>query len=468
MIALQLRTRLTIWFAASILLILAPFLTGVAALEWWSMRAALDHHLNEDLEVAMEMLVVRGADVMWRTEATRDLGYDAGEQRWVEVYGPEGQPLFFRGIARQAAIRAGLQAPSTPNAGLRSLQTPAGAHVRTLTAQRMLGPAHVWIRLARTEDDLRRDLRWLVVVFALVTPLAVLAASLAGYVISGRALAPLGRMVERAHSISAEHLSERLPVGHAGDELGQLALVFNDMFARLQDSFERLRRFSADASHELRTPLTAIRSVGEVGLREARTPEEYREVIGSMLEEADRLARLVDTLLTLSRWESGRVQLCPTSLDLGDLAREVAGQLAVLAEERGITVDVAADDPLSVTVDLLMIRQALMNVVDNAIKFTPDGGRVRIWATSTDRAHSIVVDDDGPGIPPDERDRVLERFYRFEGGPARASGGTGLGLAIVAWVIEAHQGQLTIDANDGGGARVLLTLPRSPHAGPAA
>jgi two-component system phosphate regulon sensor histidine kinase PhoR len=115
-----------------------------------------------------------------------------------------------------------------------------------------------------------------------------------------------------------------------------------------------------------------------------------------------------------------------------------------------------------------MIRQALMNVVDNAIKFAPEGGRVRIWATSNDREHSLIVDDDGPGIPPDERERVLERFYRIEGGPARASSGTGLGLAIVAWAIEAHQGQLTIDANDGGGARVVLTLPRSPHAGPAA
>lgn len=468
MIALRLRTRLTTWFAASILLILAPFLIGVLALEWRSTRAALDHHLEEDLEVAVEMLVARGADVMWRTEATHDLGYDAGGQRWVEVYGTEGQPLFFRGLVRQPGIWAALPTPSTQTSGLRSIQTPAGAHVRTLTARRMLGPTPVWLRVARTEDDRRRDFRYLVVVFAVMSPLAVLVASLAGYVISGRALAPLGRMAERAHSISAEHLSERLPVGNASDELGQLALVFNDMFARLQASFERLRRFSADASHQLRTPLTAIRSVGEVGLREAREPRDYQEVIGSMLEEADRLARLVDTLLTLSRWESGRVQLCPTSLDLGDLAREVAGQLAVLAEERGITIDVAADEPLFVTADRLMIRQALMNVVDNAIKFTPDGGRVRTWATSTDRAHSLIVDDEGPGIPPDERERVLERFYRIEGGPARASGGIGLGLAIVAWVIEAHQGQVAIDANDGGGARLVLTLPRSPQAGPAA
>ena len=461
MIALRLRTRLTIWFAASILLILAPFLIGVLAFQWRSASAMLDHHLSEDLEVGAEMLVLRGTEVSWRTEDARDPGYDAGEQRWLEVYGATGQPLFFRGLARQPGIRAALQAPSSQTAGIRSIQTPGGAHVRTFTMLRTLGATPVWVRVARTEDDLRRDLRYLAVVFAVVSPLAVLAASLAGYLISGRMLTPLGRMADRAHSISADQLSQRLPVGHAGDELDQLALVFNDMFARLQASFDRLKRFSADASHELRTPLTAIRTVGEVGLREARQPREYQEVIGSMLEESDRLARLVDTLLTLSRWEGGHVQLRPSLLDLGDLAREVAGQLAVLAEERGITIEVAADQPLPVPADALTLRQALMNVVDNAIKFTPDGGRVRIRSASTIRDHSLIVDDDGPGIPPEQRERVLERFYRIENGRAQAAGGTGLGLAIVASAIEAHQGRLTIDANESGGARIVLTLPCS-------
>jgi heavy metal sensor kinase len=467
-IALRLRTRLTIWFAASILLILLPFLIGIAALEWRSMRASLDHHLQEDLEVALEMLVIRGVDVVWRTEATRDLGYDAGEQRWLEVYGAGGQPLFFRGLVRQPGIRAALPAPSAGTPGYRSLRTPAGAHVRTLTAERRLGTTLVRMRVARTEDDLRRELRLLVWVFALVAPLAVLAAALAGYLISGRALAPLGRMAAQAHTISAENLSERLPVDNAKDELGQLAFVFNEMFARLQESFERMKRFSADASHELRTPLTAIRSVGEVALREAREPRDYQDVIGSMLEESDRLARLVDTLLTLSRWESGRLRLCPVALDLGDLARDVAGQLAVLAEDRGITVDVAISTPLSVTVDPVVIRQAVMNVVDNAIKFAPEGGRVRIRATSTGGAHALVVDDDGPGIPLKDRARVLERFYRVEGSPAQATTGSGLGLAIVAWAIEAHHGHLAIDASESGGARVVMALPRTPHAAPSA
>ena len=301
MIRLRLRTHLTLWFAASLTLILSPFLAGVLALEWRSMRSALDHHLREDLEVASEMLVLRGEDLAWRTEADRDIGYDAGEQRWVEAYSLDGRPLLFRGLARREAIRAAMPVPPDDTAGFRSLRTPAGAHVRTLTALRRLGPARVWIRVARTEDDLRQNLRRLLLIFAVAAPLAVFGTAVAGHVIAGRALAPLARMADRARSISAEHLSERLPVENESDEPGQLAVVFNDTFARLEASFDRLKRFTADASHELRTPLTAIRSVGEVGLRETRDPAAYREIIGSMLEETDRLSRLVDTLLTLSR-----------------------------------------------------------------------------------------------------------------------------------------------------------------------
>lgn len=463
MIAWRLRTRLTMWFAASLLIILAPLLVGMSLLQWRSAYALLDHHLNEDVEVATGMLVLRDGGVAWRFSDPRDPGYDAGEQRWLEVYGDRGQPIFFRGAVQTPSIRAALPVPSPRTIGTRSVLTPAGAYVRTLTVRRLLGSTPVWIRVARAEDELRRDLWKVGTVLFFTGPLAVLAAALAGYVISGRMLAPLGRMAERACTISADRLSDRLPIDGTGDELDQLSCVFNDMFARLQASFVRVTRFSADASHELRTPLTAIRSVGEVGLREAREPSEYQEVIGSMLEESDRLARLVDTLLTLSRWESGRVPVDRIAVDLGDLAREAAGLLSVLAEEGGVRIDVAACPPLPVVADVLMIRQAITNVVDNAVKFTPTGGHVRIWSTSTDRERSLIVDDDGPGIPPEQRERVLERFYRIEGGPTQTVGGTGLGLAIVAWALKAHQGRLTIDGNEGGGARITLTLPCSPQ-----
>lgn len=460
----RMRTRLTLWFAASILLILAPYLAGMLVLEWRSMRSALDHHLEEDLEVAVEMLVLRGSEVGWRTETARDLGYDAGLQRWVEVYSLEGRPMFFRGLPTSEAIRTALGAPSLAARGFRSLETPAGAHVRVLSTERTIGGLPLVIRVVRSEDGIRQDFWILLLLFSIATPAAVLGAALAGYVISGRALSPLARMAERARSISAEHLSERLPVENANDEMGQLAVVFNDTFTRLEASFERLKQFTADVSHELRTPLTAMRSVGEVGLREARDSRSYQEVIGSMLEETDRLARVVDTLLTLSRWESGRVRPAAEAVDLRVLAEDVAGQLLVLAEERRVEIDVAIREPLVVTTDPIMAREAVINVLDNAIKFTPEGGRVRISARSTDREHQLVVDDEGPGIPPEQRTRVLERFYRVDGWRDRGPGGAGLGLAIVHRAVTANRGRVVIDSNEAGGARVMLALPRSEAA----
>jgi heavy metal sensor kinase len=459
-IRLRLRTRLTVWFAASILLILAPFLTGILVLQWRAMRAALDHHLEEDLEVASEMLVVHRVGIGWRTDAEHDLGYDDGPQRWVEVYAPNGPVLFLRGFPRREAIRSALAAPSSDSVGYRTVRTPAGAFVRTLTAGRRLASTPVWIRVARSEDTLRRDLRGLAWLFALAAPVAVMAAALVGYVIAGRALAPLARMADRARSIGADQLSERLPVENTRDEMGQLALVFNDTFARLEASFERLKQFTADASHELRTPLTAIRSVGEVGLREPRDARAYQEIIGSMLEETDHLARVVDTLLTLSRWESGRARPARQELDLHALARDVASQLSVLAEDRSVSIDARLDGPMIVSADPMMVRQAVTNVLDNAIKFTREGGRVRISSRTLAHDCHLLVDDEGPGIPMEERERVLQRFYRLDGGRDRGVGGAGLGLAIVHWAMTANGGRVGIDENDRGGARVVLALPR--------
>jgi heavy metal sensor kinase len=268
-------------------------------------------------------------------------------------------------------------------------------------------------------------------------------------------------MTDRARSISADRLSERLPVANAADEMGQLAIVFNDTFRRLEESFERLTRFTADASHELRTPLTAIRSVGEVGLREARDHTAYQEIIGSMLEEADRLANVVDTLLTLSRREGAGARVSTEAVDLRTLAEDVVAQLSALAEERGIAVEIRLAGPLVVAADAIMTRQAITNVLDNAIKFTPDSGAISIWSRTTPQEHHLVVDDQGPGIPPDQRHLVLERFYRVDGAGYRGTAGAGLGLAIVQQAMTANGGRVVIDGNEAGGARVVLALPRT-------
>lgn len=458
---LQLRTRLTLWFSVSVILILLPIIAVIATIQWQAMRAALDHHLTEDLEVAVQMLVSRNGILAWRVDDASDPGYDADRRRWVEVYDAASQPRFLRGAAENPNILSSLPGPAaTPN-DLFTTVTPAGAHVRLLTARRDIGGQNYVIRVARSEDDLRDDHRRLLLILAVFGPMAVGLASAAGYVISGRMLTPLATMAERAQAISADRLDERLPVGNPNDELGRLATVFNETFERLQASFDRLRRFTADVSHELRTPLTAIRSVGEVGLSEARSVEDHQEVIGSMLEEADRLAHMVETLLTLSRWESGRVAVQWESVDLAGITRLVVSQLAVLADERDVALTVAPSPPLDVQGDGMMLRQAISNVIDNAIKFTPPGRRVTIHFASTPDEHHIIVDDEGPGIPADQRPQVVERFYRLDRDREQGTQGAGLGLSIVKWAVTAQGGRLELADAPGGGTRVTIALRRS-------
>jgi heavy metal sensor kinase len=461
MSALRLRTRLTLWFSASLLLILTPFLAGFLALQWISMRDALDHHLAEDLEVALEMLLVKDGQVAWRTNEALDLGYDGGPRRWVEVFTLDGRLLYARGLASEPRVQSALPPVEKGAGGFASIRTPAGARVRLLSTRRSLGGFSMVVRVARAEDELVAELRRLLLIVLVGIPMGVAAAAAAGYVVSGRMLRPISDMAAMARSISAERLSERLPVGHPSDELGQLSIVFNTTFGRLEESFDRLKRFSADASHELRTPLTAIRSVGEIGLRGAHDADGYREIIGSMLEESDRLGRLVEELLKLSRWESGRVQPAIEVLDLATLTSEVADQLVVLAEDRQVALEVSLSGPIMIRADATMVRQAVMNVLDNAIKYTRPDSVVRIWADSSSTHHRLAIDDEGPGIPPEHRAFVAERFYRIDDGRAREAGGSGLGLSITEWALTVHDGRLEIDGNPAGGARIWLVFPRA-------
>jgi len=302
---------------------------------------------------------------------------------------------------------------------------------------------------------MQRELRELTLMLMLGLPFGVAAAGLGGYGLARGALAPVIRMAARAQSITAARLNDRLPVDHPHDELGRLAVAFNETLERLEQSFQQMQHFTGDVSHELRTPLTAIRTVGEVALREARTPEAYRSTIGSMLEEVDRLTSLVERLLTLSRAANGPAHLQPERLDLGELADEVAAYLSVLAEENDQSIVVRRRGAALVDVDRLILRQAMVNLVDNAIKYSPSGGEIDIAVSTAGADVTLEVCDTGPGIPSDRGARIFDRHYR-----AGAEGrGAGLGLAIAKWGVEANRGQLTWSARSGGGSVFRITVP---------
>lgn len=316
------------------------------------------------------------------------------------------------------------------------------------------------IATSTPEERVEQELGEILLVLVLGLPVVVVLAGAGGYVLARHALAPIDHLAAEAHRITADRLHERLSVPNAHDEIGRLAAVINDTFARLESSFAQLRRFTADASHELRTPLSVIRGIGELGLRETRTPAEYKDAMGSMLEEVDRLTRLVDTLLQLSRGDAGTVRLASDVFDLGDLARDVASSLGLLADERRQHLEVSARSKVPVFADRLVIRDAVTNLVDNAIKYSPAGSTIRIVVDGGPEGATLSVADEGTGIPADHRERIFDRFYRIDEGRSRETGGTGLGLAIAKWAVEANGGHIELQSS-GQGSVFTISLPRT-------
>ena len=308
------------------------------------------------------------------------------------------------------------------------------------------------------EADMQRQLAEILLVLAGGLPLVVGLAGVGGYVLARRALAPIDHMAADARRITADRLDERLSVPNPNDEIGRLATVINDTFARLESSFGQLRRFTADASHELRTPLSIIRGTGEMALRETRTPAEYKETIGSMLEELDRMTHLVDTLLQLSRGDAGTIRLSRETVDLSALVRDVVASLTVLADERQLRIAVEAQPAVCVSADRLVFREALVNVLDNAIKYSPAASTIQVRVRRNTSDATVTVADEGPGMTPDHRAHVFDRFYRVDEGRSREKGGTGLGLAIAKWAVEAHNGTIAVDEHRGG-SEFRITVP---------
>jgi heavy metal sensor kinase len=313
---------------------------------------------------------------------------------------------------------------------------------------------------ANPEERLDQQLREILVVLVLGLPLIVGLAGVGGYVMARRALAPIDQLGAEARRITAERLHERLSVPNEHDEIGRLAAVINATLSRLESSFGQLRRFTADASHELRTPLSVIRGIGEMGLRETRTPAEYKDAMGSMLEEVDRLTRLVDTLLRLSRGDAGTVRLSRDIVDLGDLARDVAASLGILADERQQQLQIDVEANVRVSGDRLVLRDAVTNIVDNAIKYSSSGTAIDIRVYGDAHQATLTVSDHGPGIPVEHREHVFDRFYRVDDGRSRDMGGTGLGLAIAKWAVEANSGQIALEST-GTGSVFRIVLPRT-------
>ncbi len=318
----------------------------------------------------------------------------------------------------------------------------------------------IHIKYGMDASSVKENLQTLATILVAAVPAGLIFVLAAGYFLARKALKPVTEITEKARLISAESLSERLPVTNKSDEIGQLAEVMNRMLARLEKSFDQLRRFTSDASHELRTPLTSIRSVGEVALKNNLDKEKYKETIGSMLEEVERISNLTDQLLTLARSDSGNSKLEFEEVELAYFVQGVVDELRVLAEEKKQILLFNNLDPGKVNLCQTTFRQALSNVIHNAIQYTPEGGKIDVKVSFPgDNSAVIDVIDNGPGIPKSEREKVFDRFYRLDKARSRESGGTGLGLSIAKWAVESHGGTIEFIVQDQDGALCKIRIP---------
>jgi len=303
----------------------------------------------------------------------------------------------------------------------------------------------------------------------IAVPLALLLASIGGYFLARKSLAPVVRMSATAAHIGAANLHERLPVANERDELGGLAQVINDLLARLDKSFEQQRRFMADASHELRTPIAIMRSEAEVALSEPETSNaELRESIAIFRDETKRLTGIVEDLFMLARADAGQYKLTPKEFYLDELVGEVARAVRTLAAEKGLTLQLDAAEEMPFHGDENLLRRLLLNLVDNAIKYTPSGGAVTIACKREGARYIITVSDTGPGVPADAQPYIFDRFYRADSARSRVeddsaglTSGAGLGLSIARWVAEAHDGTLELLHSSEAGSVFQLVLPAS-------
>jgi heavy metal sensor kinase len=451
------RVRITLWYVLLLAVVLAAFCAGV----YLVLRDSLYSNLDDSIQnraATFQGLVEFEAGRPTLPESAASTGVDADE-RYVRVFDADGEVTFDGSVAaggapiNEEAIERALRGDSSAwstRIGDESLR----ARGFTIEQDReVVGMLEVGV----TEDDVEETLQTLLLIMLVGYPITLAIATAGGLFLAGRVLSPIDDVTRMARRISAEDLSQRLELDLPDDEVGRLARTFDEMIARLDEAFRRQRQFTADASHELRTPLTVIKGQVDVALRQPRDEAGYREVLRSVNEEVDRLNRMVGSLLTLARADAGQSIIAADMVNLGELVGGAVEQVRPLAEQKGLRIGVEAAAEVTLAADEDLLLQLLLNLLDNAIKFTPSGGSVTAgWREEGDWSE-LWVSDTGVGIAEHELGRVFDRFYRADS--ARSGGGAGLGLSICRWIAEAHGGSIMAESVVGGGATIRVRLP---------
>jgi heavy metal sensor kinase len=459
--------RLTLWYVVILGIILFAF----SFFLYFTLADSLYKGVDNKIKTMAEIVVSSSRSPLGGGPSISDLdrvmteNYGIRLGRFIQILDESGRvgdrSTNLRNMQISSSIQT-LQAAARGKTTFETVQVTAKYPVRLVTMPiiedgRMAGIVQVGSSLEGVEDALHQ----LLLILLIAVPAALLFASAGGLFLANKVLRPVDEITQIARQIGSGDLSQRIRIKRVNDELGRLAATFNEMIAKLEESFHRVKRFTADASHELKTPLTILRGEVEVGLKKKRALAEYQRILNSNLEETNRMSRIVDDLLTLSRADMGELTMEREEVELSSLAREVWDDLQILARGRGVQLHFLGDGVTKVEGDPLFLRQLILNLTENGLKYTPPGGVVelKVQGDRDEGVARICVSDTGVGIARKDLKRVFDRFYRVDKARSRETGGTGLGLSISRWIAQAHKGQINVKSNMGKGSTFTVTLP---------
>ena len=488
------RTRLTLWYIGALALVLVGYSVGVYALIEHNTLRRVDTELQQAMEGTAGLLAFEvterenelavsksdsadeevekgGAEI----ESIEELSQNVLRDRYLPhqsaaIYDATGRLLGEQRARGDAAERLAVSLDGIADqVSLRTQPESAGGDERRIAFQRVIIPssAPYFIVVSQSLKPVKEELERLRGIFYVAVPVALTLAGLGGWFLARKSLSPVKKMSDAARRMGAENLEERLPVANPRDELGQLAVTVNELLSRLDAAFEQQRQFMADASHELRTPLSVMNTTAQVTLEKARREEaEYRDAMGIIAEQTRRLARIVEDMFTLARVDAGRRELQKSSFYLDELLAETVRAARMLAERKDVAVTFASPGETPYFGDEDLLRQMVLNLLDNAIRHTPAAGVVDVQLSRQESSHLIAVADTGPGIPAEAQPHIFERFYRVDKSRTRSSEangtGAGLGLSIARWIARAHRGRLDLQRSDERGSVFVAALPIHP------
>ncbi|THJ19018.1 MAG: HAMP domain-containing protein [Nitrospira sp. CG24B] len=461
---MPLRVRLTLWYGTALALVLIIFSVVLYAITARSLRDTVDESLEDTAMTAVRSLEERGfLPLINEEELLSQFPELTRIDKFFQIFSPSGTITIRSPNIKQHEVplsRTALDAAFAGQKIFESAKYPKEPPLRLISVPIMYGGNLLYIvQVGTSMESVGETLQRFLVLLVVAIPIALAVSLAGGWFLAGRALRPVDKITLAAQRIAAGDLSQRLSIPAAHDEIGRLAATFNNMIGRLDTSFRQIRQFTSDASHELRTPLTVMKGETDLVLRRPRLLDDYKSVLESNLEEIDRMTRIVDELLFLSRADMGEVRVESLPVAMESLVEDIHRQAKLLAQDRNIEVLLGTVMPVVVQGDDLRLRELLLNLVENAMKYSHPGGKVEISLLNDGREARLSVTDQGIGIAPADHKKIFQRFFRTDVARGHTKKGTGLGLAICSWIAELHKGRVEVKSALGQGSTFTVVLP---------